>query len=155
MIRSQKAAFLQPGQPKLQYTPAAVATTATPTASATLAVAMTARSNATTEVSARIAQTTQMEGSGMANMAALAVGLVAHIFINIRETVMEQEGITTDEEEEALSHSHLQGHTPLMTGDRIPPSEDNSQLVHRRRKPAIETDAAAMRRATAHGDDGL
>ena len=61
------AAFLQPGQPK-----AAVATTATPTASATLAVAMTARSNATTEVSARIAQTTQMEGSEMANMAALA-----------------------------------------------------------------------------------
>ena len=34
---------------------------------------MTARSNATTEVSARIAQTTQMEGSGMANMAALAL----------------------------------------------------------------------------------
>ena len=69
---------------------------------------------------------------------------------------MEQEDIIMDEEEEeALSHPHLQGHTPLMTGDRIPPSEDNSQLVHRRRKPAIETDAAAMRRATAHGDDGL
>ena len=67
MIRSQKAAFLQPGQPKLQYTPAAVATTATPTASATLAVAMTARSNATVQVSARIAQ------AGMANMAALAL----------------------------------------------------------------------------------
>ena len=69
--RSIKAAFLRPGQPKLLYTPAAVATTATPTASATLAVAMTARSNATVQVSARIAQ------AGMANMAALALGRVS------------------------------------------------------------------------------
>ena len=66
--RSIKAAFLRPGQPKLLYTPAAVATTATPTASATLAVAMTARSNATVQVSARIAQ------AGMANMVVIALG---------------------------------------------------------------------------------